>query len=69
MAAASQVKQTLTSLKGAQATLRLYSAQVRDGETESVYNQALNMTNEVIQDLEVRVQVLEYQGNTTQEKN
>jgi hypothetical protein len=68
MTVASQVKQTLASLKGVQGTLRLYAAQTRDEETVSVYNETLAATEEIISDLEKRVQVLElqepqYKGN------
>jgi hypothetical protein len=61
MTVASQVKQTLASLKGTQGTLRLYSAQSRDAETKSVYKEAINVTSEVINDLENRLQMLELQ--------
>lgn len=61
MTVASQVKQTLASIKGAQGTLRLYAAQTQDDETRSVYNNALETTQEIINDLEKRLQVLEHQ--------
>lgn len=61
MTVASQVKQTLASLKGTQGTLRLYSVQSQDTETKSVYEGALNVTGEVIKDLEDRLQTLELQ--------
>ena len=61
MTVASQVKQTLAGLKGVQATLRIYSAQIRDKETESVFLEALKTTEEVIQDLEKRIRVLEFE--------
>lgn len=61
MTVASQVKQTLAGLKGVQGTLRLYTAQTRDRETVSVYNEALLATEQIIDDLEKRVQVLEFQ--------
>ncbi|MBC2724715.1 MAG: DUF1657 domain-containing protein, partial [Desulfosporosinus sp.] len=35
MTVASQVKQTIASLKGARGTLRVYSSQTRDNETRS----------------------------------
>jgi len=37
MTVASQVKQTLASLKGARGTLSMYTVQTRDDETQSVY--------------------------------
>lgn len=61
MTVASQVKQTLASLKGTHGTLRLYSTQTRDNETRMVYEEALSITGEVIKDLEDRLQTLEFQ--------
>lgn len=61
MTVASQVKQTLASLKGAQGTLRIYSTQTRDEETKGVYNEALEVTEGIIDDLEKRLQTLEFQ--------
>ncbi|CVK18041.1 MULTISPECIES: DUF1657 domain-containing protein [Sporomusa] len=61
MTVASQVKQTLATLKGTQGTLRLYTAQTRDEETKLVYKEALAATGIIINDLERRLQTLEYQ--------
>lgn len=61
MTVASQVKQTLAGLKGAQSTLRIYSTQSQDEETKSVYTQALEVTCGIINDLEDRIQTLEFQ--------
>jgi Protein of unknown function (DUF1657). len=61
MTVASQVKQTLAGLKGVQGTLRIYSSQTRDDESKKVLGEALNATHEIINDLERRVQVLEYE--------
>lgn len=61
MTVASQVKQTLAGLKGVQGTLRIYSTQTQDEETVAVYKEALETTAAVINDLEKRVQVLEFQ--------
>ena len=68
MTVASKIKQTLAALKGSQGTLRLYAAQTRDEETRSVYNEALETTQGVIDDIGKRVQDLElqepqYKGN------
>ena len=60
MTVASQVKKTIATLKGNQATLRLYALQTRDEETKSVYHEALEATGEIISDLEGRMQTLEY---------
>ena len=68
MTVASQVKQTLATLKGSQATLRIYEAQTNNEETRAVYNDTLKTTEDIINDLEIRLQVLEtqepqYKGN------
>ena len=68
MTVASQVKKTVATLKGNQATLRLYGLQTRDEETKGIYKEALQITEEIIADLEGRVRTLEakepqYQGN------
>jgi len=68
MTVASQVKQTLASLKGSQGTLRLYAAQARDEETALVYQEAIEEVQGTIKDIEKRLQTLElqepqYKGN------
>ncbi|TYQ16236.1 UNVERIFIED_CONTAM: uncharacterized protein DUF1657 [Acetivibrio alkalicellulosi] len=61
MTVASQVKQTISSLKGVQGTLRIYSNQTRDQETKTVFDEALNVTDDVIKDMEKRLQTLEFE--------
>lgn len=61
MTVASQVKQTLASLKGVSGTLRVYSTQTRDEETRAVFIDALEQTHFIIQDLENRVKTLEFE--------
>ncbi len=61
MTVASQLKQTIASLKGARGTLRIYSAQTRDDETKVVYSDALGITDNIISDLESRLKVLEFE--------
>jgi hypothetical protein len=61
MTVASQLKQTLATLKGSQGTLRLYAIQTRDEQTKLVYTEALAATGVIINDLERRMQTLEYQ--------
>jgi len=61
MTVASQVKQTIASLKGARGTLRVYSNQTRDNETRSIFEGALEETNSIIEDLEKRLQTLEFE--------
>ncbi|SHJ17018.1 DUF1657 domain-containing protein [Desulfosporosinus lacus] len=68
MTVASQVKQTLASLKGARGTLRVYSTQTREEEARSMYTDAIVVTSSIIADLESRLQTLEleepqYKGN------
>jgi hypothetical protein len=61
MTVASQIQKTLATLKGNQGTLRLYAMQTQDQETKLVYNEALEATGIIINDLEKRIQTLEYQ--------
>lgn len=61
MTVSSRVKQTLSSLKGAQATLRIYSTQTQAEETRVIYKKALKTTDEIIKDLEKRLQTLEFE--------
>ncbi|GAB6156578.1 DUF1657 domain-containing protein [Desulfosporosinus burensis] len=61
MTVASQVKQTLATLKGARGTLNMYTAQTRDDETRSVYTNSLEITDNVIHDLEDRLKTLEFE--------
>ncbi len=68
MTVASQVKQTLAGLKGVQGTLRVYSSQTQDEETRIAFIEAIEVTKGIINDLEKRIQVLEfkepqYKGN------
>jgi hypothetical protein len=59
MTVISKVKQTLATLKGTQGTLRMYLIQERDEEAKGAYNNALEVTNEIIEDIEKRVKSLE----------
>ena len=61
MTVSSQLKQTIASLKGARGTLRIYSVQTRDEETKVVYSDALGITDNIINDLEARLKVLEFE--------
>ncbi|CUH97474.1 hypothetical protein P22_3605 [Propionispora sp. 2/2-37] len=61
MTVASQIKKTLATLKGSQGTLRLYALQTGDEETKLVYNEALETVGVITNDLEKRMQTLEYQ--------
>lgn len=61
MTVSSQVKQTLASLKGAKETLSIYSTQSQDDEAKAIFEEALEVTQGVVTDLEKRVQKLEFQ--------
>lgn len=61
MTVASQIKQTLASLKGAQGTLRVYSMQSRSKETRLMFTKAVEETHRIIEDLESRIKILEFE--------
>ncbi len=61
MTVASQVKQVLATIKGSQGTIRLYAAQTKEDEIRAVFDEAVEATTEIINDLEKRLSVLEYQ--------
>lgn len=59
MTVASQVKQSLATLKSAHATLRVYAVQSRSPEAKAIFEEAGKVTGEIINDLEDRLKVLE----------
>ncbi|MBY0756840.1 DUF1657 domain-containing protein [Clostridium sardiniense] len=61
MTAISKVKQTLTTLKGAEATLKMYSLQERDKEARAIYNLASEEINKIKTDLEKRIGLMEFE--------
>ncbi len=61
MTVGSQVKQTIAGLKNAQATLKIYSIQSQSEETKRVLNEAVSTTGEIINGMEERLKVLEFQ--------
>lgn len=61
MTVISKVKQTLATLKGAEATLKMYSLQERDQEAKAVYAEASEEINKIKIDLEKRVGLMEFQ--------
>lgn len=61
MTVASQVKQTLASLKGVQGTLRIYTNQSQDRETKEIFNGALNTMDGIVKDMEGRLKTLEFE--------
>lgn len=61
MTVGSRVKQTLSSLKGVKSTLGIYALQTQDEKTVSAYREALDVVDEIIGDLEKRIQALEFE--------
>jgi hypothetical protein len=58
---ASQVKETLASLKGIQGTLGIYSIKSQDEETKNLFNGALSTVEDIVKDMEKRLQTLEFE--------
>lgn len=68
MTVGSQVKQTLASLKGTQATLRIYAEQAQHEQNRAVFHEAVEAVDEILGELEGRLRTLEfyepqYKGN------
>jgi predicted DNA-binding protein YlxM (UPF0122 family) len=61
MTVASNVKQTLASLKGIESTLKIYSVQSRKVEEKEVYKEELQKVECVIHDIEDRLKTLEFE--------
>lgn len=61
MTAISKVKQTLATLKGAEATLQMYSLQEQNKESKAVYSNAYKEINKIKLDLEKRIGVMEFE--------
>lgn len=61
MTVASNVKQTLASLKGIESTLKVYSVQSRNNEEKTVYKEELQIVESVIRDIENRLKTLEFE--------
>lgn len=61
MTIGAQVKQTLVTLKGTQSTLRIYALQSQNQDEKHTYQEVLEITREIIKDLEERIKVLEFQ--------
>lgn len=61
MTVGSKVKQTLATLKGSEATLKMYSLQERNKEARAVYSQAFQEINQIKIDLEKRLGIVEFQ--------
>ena len=61
MTVSSKVKQTLATLNGSEATLRVYSLQERDKEARAVYSEAFQEISKIRIDLEKRVGAIEFE--------
>ncbi len=60
MTVGSQLKQTLASLKGSRATLRIYAEQSQHEQAVHVFSEAVKVLNDIIVDLETRIRSLEF---------
>ncbi|MFT8347504.1 DUF1657 domain-containing protein [Clostridium saccharoperbutylacetonicum] len=61
MTVGSKVKQTLATLKGSEATLRIYSLQERDKNAKAAYTEAYEELSKIKIDLEKRLGFIEFQ--------
>lgn len=61
MTVSSKVKETLSTLKSSEATLRIYSLQERDKKARAIYTEAFEEINKIKLDLEKRVGTIEFQ--------
>ncbi len=61
MTVGSKVKQTLATLKGCEATLKIYSLQERDEKARIIFNEAFQEINKINIDLEKRVGRMEFE--------
>lgn len=61
MTAISKVKETLATLKGAEATLEMYYLQERDKEAKAIYSEVSKEINKIKTDLEKRIGFMEFE--------
>lgn len=61
MTVSAKVKETLSTLKGSEATLRIYSLQERDKKAKDIYAEAFKEINKIKIDLEKRVGNIEFE--------
>lgn len=61
MTIASQVKQTLASLKGVQSTLETFASVEEDQEAKTVLTRNSLKVRQVIKDMEKRLSILEFE--------
>ncbi|MCF0148614.1 MAG: DUF1657 domain-containing protein [Clostridium sp.] len=61
MSAISKVKQTLSTLKGAEATLRMYYVQEQNKEAKFIYSKSLEEINKINMELDKRIKTMEFE--------
>lgn len=61
MTVSSQVKQTLASLKSAQANLETFALSTQNQKAKNMYTQAAQTTQSIVDELQMRVNELEQQ--------
>jgi len=61
MTVVSKVKQTLSTLKGSEATLRLYSLQERDKKARAIYTESFEEMSKINVSLEKRIGYIEFE--------
>lgn len=61
MTAISKIKETLATLKGAEATLEMYYLQERDKEAKAIYSEVSKEINKIKTDLEKRIGFMEFE--------
>ena len=61
MTVSSKVKETLSTLKNSESTLKIYSLQERDKEARDIYAEAFKEINNIKNDLEKRVGTIEFE--------
>lgn len=61
MTVGSQLKQTIVSLKGIQGTVRIYATQARHEKMRQEFGDASKQLEQILNDLEGRLQTLEYE--------
>lgn len=61
MTVASQLKQTLAALKGAEATIATFAMHHPDEQTKQEFNRAKSRISNIVQDMEKRIQQVEFE--------
>jgi hypothetical protein len=61
MTVATQIKQTLASLKGASSTIETYAIHHPDTQTKEEFFQSKQQMDKIIEELELRIQQIEFE--------